>query len=226
MKKFKNTIWGLCLVAAGIIWGLDSLKIIDFNLFFDGWWTLFIIVPCLMELFTGGEKTGSILGLIIGVLLFLSSRDIMSFKTVGKLFIPILLIIIGAKIIFGNLSQKKKEFLISKTANNGKTKEFFAIFSGQEHNFGGEVFSGAKFIAIFGGIECDLRGADIQDNSYIEIVSIFGGVDLILPENVNVKLKADSVFGGVDNHKAAFVSEGAPTVYIKASCVFGGAEIK
>ena len=45
MKTTKSIIWGLALVAFGIILGLKSLKIIDFDIFFDGWWTLFIIIP-------------------------------------------------------------------------------------------------------------------------------------------------------------------------------------
>ena len=71
MKNNKSIIWGIILVMVGVIYGLNSLNIVDINLFFPGWWTLFIIVPCVIGLVTDGDKTGSIIGVIIGVLLLI-----------------------------------------------------------------------------------------------------------------------------------------------------------
>ena len=73
MKK-NNIIWGLVLIIIGLIVGLNRLDIISFNLFFNGWWCLFIIIPCFIGLLTDKEKTGSLIGLIIGILLFLGSN--------------------------------------------------------------------------------------------------------------------------------------------------------
>ena len=56
MKSFKNIIWGLILITIGVIWGLNALEITKINIFFDGWWTLFIIIPCLANLFKDTEK--------------------------------------------------------------------------------------------------------------------------------------------------------------------------
>ena len=51
MNKISNYIWGLVLVLLGVIIGLNTMGITSINLFFDGWWTLFIIVPCFINLF-------------------------------------------------------------------------------------------------------------------------------------------------------------------------------
>lgn len=45
MNKLINILWGLFFVALAIIIGLNSVGLININLFFDGWWTVFIIVP-------------------------------------------------------------------------------------------------------------------------------------------------------------------------------------
>ena len=45
MKNRKDILWGLLLIVVGIIWGINSLGIVKIDIFFDGWWTLFIIVP-------------------------------------------------------------------------------------------------------------------------------------------------------------------------------------
>lgn len=110
MKKYENVIWGIILVLIGLIIGGNSLGIININIFFDGWWTLFIIIPCLLGLFKGNEKLGNIIGLLVGVLLLLGCRDIIDFNLIWKLVLPIVLILIGLSSIFKdkNISSKKK----------------------------------------------------------------------------------------------------------------------
>ena len=76
MKSFKNILWGIILIAVGVILGLNSLEITNIDIFFDGWWALFIIVPCFIGLITNNDKTGDIIGLVVGVLLLLASQDI------------------------------------------------------------------------------------------------------------------------------------------------------
>ena len=59
MKKNKSILWGIIFIAAGVIWALSALDIVKVNIFFDGWWTLFIIVPSAISLFTSSEKFSS-----------------------------------------------------------------------------------------------------------------------------------------------------------------------
>lgn len=71
MKKIENTVIGLILIIIGVIIGLNAFHITNIDLFFDGWWTLFIIVPCFFGLFKDQDKTGNIIGLIVGIYLLL-----------------------------------------------------------------------------------------------------------------------------------------------------------
>ena len=57
MKRFGNLLWGLVFIAIGIIIAVNSLGIAKINIFFDGWWTLFIIVPCFIGLFKNEDKS-------------------------------------------------------------------------------------------------------------------------------------------------------------------------
>ena len=45
MKKLTKILWGIALVLAGGIFALKALGLTNIEVFFDGWWTLFIIVP-------------------------------------------------------------------------------------------------------------------------------------------------------------------------------------
>ena len=91
----KNKIWGIVLIILGLIFGLNALEITDIDIFFDGWWTLFIIVPCFIGLITEREKTGNLIGLLVGIALLLGCLDILEFEIIGKLIFPVILVIIG-----------------------------------------------------------------------------------------------------------------------------------
>ena len=100
MKKFGNVLWGIVLIVVGLIIGGNVLGITNINIFFDGWWTLFIIVPCFIGLFKENEKTGNVIGLLIGIALFLGCQDIINFDLIWKLALPTILVVIGLSIIF------------------------------------------------------------------------------------------------------------------------------
>lgn len=63
MGNFSKMLWGIVLIALGIVIGLNALNITAINIFFRGWWTLFIIIPCLIGLFDSKSegKTGNII---------------------------------------------------------------------------------------------------------------------------------------------------------------------
>ena len=85
MKNISRILWGIVFILVGGILALNLFGITDIDIFFDGWWTLFIIVPCFVGIFSEREKTGNIIGLLIGVFLLLSCQGIISFDLLGNL---------------------------------------------------------------------------------------------------------------------------------------------
>ncbi len=73
-NKISNVLFGLAFVIAGIGFAGNAFDLWDFSLFFDGWWTLFIIVPCLVALFRNGFSPVPIIGVIVGVLHYYRRR--------------------------------------------------------------------------------------------------------------------------------------------------------
>lgn len=222
MKKAQNIIWGLVLIAAGVIFALNSFEIVNIDLFFDGWWTLFIIIPSIVGIFTEPKKLGNITWLAFGVILLLCCRDVISFDILWKLLPAIIIVLLGAKMIYKAIRIRKapqpREF-------EGHINIDTAIFAGHEINYNGKVFEGAKLVAVFGGTELDLRSAIIEKDCSIRAVGIFGGVDILLPSNVNVEVFSTSVFGGVSNKKSNSQSN-TVTVYVDATGLFGGVDIE
>ena len=227
MKKLSKILWGVVLVLVGGIFALNAFGITNFEVFFDGWWTLFIIVPCLVGIFSEREKTGNIIGLLIGIFLLLCCQNVLSFGLFWKLVIPAIIVIIGLKLILGAVLGEKATKMIAVSRQNGNNvKTGCATFSGQDLNPDGEVFEGAELNAVFGGVKCDIRNAIIEKDCAITASAIFGGIDIFVPDNVNVKITSNSIFGGVSEKKHRPYVENTVTVYINASCIFGGVEIK
>lgn len=227
MKTFGNILWGLVFIVVGGILGLNALGITNIDVFFDGWWTLFIIVPCFIGLFKEHEKVGNIIGILIGVSLLLCCQEIFEFEMLFKLLFPAILIIIGITFIFKDVLGKKAVEEIKKinqTQNNAT--EYNAVFAGQDVKIENEEFRGANLNAIFGGVEFDLRKAIITENHVINVKAVFGGVDLYVPSNVKVKINSTPVFGGISNSTSQNASDDAITLYVDGVCVFGGIEIK
>lgn len=227
MKKFRNVLWGLVLIIIGLIVGGNVVGITDIDVFFDGWWTLIIIVPCFINLFTENEKTGNVIGLLIGIALLLACQGILDFDLMWKLLLPAILIAVGISLIFKDTIEGKVSKEIKKlNQNKNKENEYCATFSGQNLKFEGEKFEGADLTAVFGGVKCDLKKAIIEKDVVINTSSIFGGIEIFVPEDVKVKVKSSSIFGGVSDDKKHCDKEGAHILYINATCLFGGVEIK
>ena len=227
MKKVSNVLLGMILVIIGVILGLNASGITRIDIFFDGWWTLFIIVPCVCGLFTSYDKSGDIIGICIGVFLLLCCQNVLGFDMLWKLAVPAIIVILGLKLLFGAIFGDRAFKMIEASRQNGDNiKIGCATFSGQNLNFDGEPFTGAELTAVFGGVKCDLRNAVIEQDCAVTATAIFGGIDLLVPDHINVRISSNSVFGGVSEKTHRPAVPGAVTLYINATCMFGGVEIK
>lgn len=228
MKKTTSILWGCVLVALGVILGINALGIAQINIFFPGWWTLFIIVPCVISLFGNDtDKTGDLIGILIGVCLLLACQGVIAFSVLWKLLVPAILIIIGLSIIFKDAISGKVKKEVKKLRGKTSDKEYWATFSGQNIDFTKEKFEGCRLEAVFGGIKCDLREAKIEDDVLIRASAIFGGVTIYAPEDVNVQVISSAMFGGTTNkHSKRVQDEAKKTVFVEATSIFGGVEVK
>lgn len=220
MKK-NNIIWGLVLIIIGILIGVKSF--LNINLLFDGWWSLIIIIPCFIGLLTDNDKTGSIIGVIIGVFLLLVAQDILSYDLIWKLALPTILIIFGISILFKKETKEENNEKL-KQINEKENKEYFVAFSGQNIEYDKKEFLGADLTSIFGGIKLDLSNSIIKEDVKINAGAIFGGIDIKVPENVNISVDSLPVFGGITN-KIKNKEEQKYTIYIEATALFGGIKI-
>ena len=228
--NFSSVIWGIILVAAGVILALNSLGVTNIDIFFKGWWTLFIIIPCTVNLFAEHDNImGDLFGIAIGVFLLLCARGVLDYSMIWKLLLPAFVVILGLKLLFkGLLGRRDWEDEDDEDDDDDDNKADFdtsnAIFSAHRINYDGMEFHSAEINVVFGSAQLDLRKAIIEGDCKVHANSVFGGVSVLVPENVNVKVNGSGIFGGVSDKTTHH--EGAPTIYIKSNFVFGGVSIK
>ena len=233
-KDYSALILGLIFVVAGIIFGGNALNIWDIDIFFPGWWTLFLIIPGLISMVRYGFNWGSGILVIIGLVLLFDCLGIIDEGVIWKLIFPLVLVAIGISIIasFFKSGTKKNiesdEYSKSKSYKYDSTQypRYTAILGGGNYKNNNENLKGVAAEAILGGLEIDLRDAKITEDIVLELTAVLGGIDIFIPDNVRVEIISGvPVLGGFE-HKINRNAISGPKVRIKYTAVLGGIEIK
>ena len=214
MQK-RNLFWGILLIVVGILFLGRNMDWWDFSIFFDGWWTLFLIVPSVISLIRRESIGTSFLILVLGVLMLLASQEVIEWRTIWKVFVPLIIIVIGLSIIFVNRKAKEKKV-------RANAKEYVAIFSGVDEVIN-KIESDFKITSIFGGVELDMRDVKLDSDLVIDCFTLFGGIDIKLPKDVKVEVNGLPIFGGVENKYRNH--DAKVTVYINHTTIFGGVDL-
>ena len=141
-----------------------------------------------------------------------------------KLLIPTILVAIGVSMVFNETIKSKISNKVKEGRKNG-LEDITATFAAQKVRKDNEEFKGANLDSVFGSISLDLNNANIDKEAVIKASAIFGGIEIFVPKDVNVKVKSTPIFGGVSN-KSLWSKDNQKTVYIDAFCMFGGVDIK
>ncbi len=213
------------LVTLGAVFALNAMGITDINLFFKGWWTLLIIVPSAIGMFTDKDKTGAVIGLTVGLFLLLGCRGFINFRMLAKLIIPIVIIIIGLELIFGGAFDKKKNQLLKSMRNVTGFRHCTACFSTKNDTCAKQIFNGAGYVAVAGRIDGDISEAVFDRNVLINVKNVVGTVNITVPNGVNIEVISHALFGGVTNPVQNNPANQL-TVYVEAYCLLGNVEIK
>lgn len=228
-NKAFSVIAGLILVGIGVGYCLKAMNILpEFTVFFAGWWTVFIILPGLVMLFSrNSNKFVSLFLIALGVALFLQQQEML--VSVKKLILPALIVLFGLSIILSALfggKRKKKYTFTPEIPEDGSIPVFETSFGEVNPDYSGRSFDGCSMDITFGSGELDLRNAIIDKEVTINVNAAFAGVEIMLPQGCRVDLQTSTSFGGTENKYVSSDAPDAPVVHIFVSVSFGGVEIK
>lgn len=227
MKHSFKTILGLLLIIIGVIWILNLAGVPGFDFSTRGWWTLFIILPCLAALLRGKEIIGPCIGIGIGVLLLLADRGVIGWNTMWQYALALLVVGFGIRILFfKNFCDPKVQEYKTISRDGKDIRRIESAFGKQHLSFAGEKFEGADVQVSFGGLTLDLRGAEITGEAVIDLSVGFSGVVIIVPEGLAVKTALSNGFGGVTDKRYTKTDCGEPAIVLIGNVGFGGVEIR
>jgi hypothetical protein len=101
-----------------------------------------------------------------------------------------------------------------------------AIMSGCDRSGEWVVPAQHTAFALMGGVELDLRHARfVDDETTITAVAIMGGIDIVVPEHLDVEVDGVGLMGGFGGRRIGARS-GGPRVRITGFALWGGVEVK
>jgi len=245
-RDIGTVIVGLIFLAAGVAVGGSFLGFFNFQINFTAWWTLIPIVLALIGIAQGGINTGNVVLLSVGVILLLKFQGILPEGFSWKLIFPIVLLAIGAQLVFGNFlfssghhgrrddndsgrgdaGKQNGGIFTEKSRSSASFKTASVFFGGQDIIYSNEDFSGAAYTAIFGGLTINMRNVRLQGDVVINVTATFGGIDIVLPDNVLVISHVIPMLGGVELKYASSTDPNAPKIIINGNAAFGGITLK
>ena len=109
----------------------------------------------------------------------------------------------------------------------GKEKTLFAFMSGVSRKGPWPVPPTVNAIAIMGGIELDLRFAQLTAPvTEIQIFALMGGVEIIIPPGVRVESEGFAFMGAFGNDVGDPGTPNAPVVRLTGFAMMGGVEVR
>jgi predicted membrane protein len=227
--RYSGLIPGAVILAIGTIFLLNNLGIVKAGHFWQ-FWPLFLIFAGFVKLADPSRRAWGAILLFFGVLLQLNQLGFGRFSW-SELW-PVVLIAVGAMAMWSALQARKMaEGLNTNNADPRTTLNESAVFGGVQKRLNGKEFRGGQLQSLFGGIEIDLRDADIAENEAVLYANaIFGGIELRVPETWYVAARGQGIFGGyTDSTRYTGTSDPdkpKKTLIVLGTAVFGGVEIR
>ncbi|HEX9652727.1 MAG TPA: DUF5668 domain-containing protein [bacterium] len=219
----------LSLIALGVLFLLDNMDIIDIGSVWQYWPVILIAIG--VTRFTSSnyrERSSATFMIGIGVIFLLLNLDFLDWHTIWQ-FWPVILILIGLSIIYGR-SRRPAETIAESSALSDDHVDAVAIFGGNERIITSQNFQGGSTTAIFGGTKLHFGRTKLSPgDNVLEVLTMFGGVELLIPDDWNVIIKCMPIFGGCEDSRRKLTAEEIAknkNLVIKGLVLFGGIHIK
>lgn len=217
-----HLIFGLIIIAVGVLFTLDNLGIVHAGTYLRFWPALLILVGTL-KLAHARETGGAFGGFIItiaGVWLLLEESALVrvSFWDLW----PMLLVFFGGYLVWQGATGRPHR----AAADEGHTVSVLAVLGGFTRGNNSRNFRGGDITVFMGGCEIDLRQAAINGDATLDVFAMWGGIEIRVPEDWTVIPRVNAVLGGVDDKTRPPLGLSTHRLTIRGLVVMGGMEIK
>lgn len=218
-----NALLGVILIVLGALFLLSNFDLVDFGNLIATWWPMILIIIAVSNLTSSAERRsgGAYLLLAVGILLQAIMLDIFSWSVFSYAW-PVILILLGLRILFGSRLARGT----GAGATDDSSLAATAFMGGSNHIVTSQQFHGGQATAICGGIDIDLRQAQLAPGKVVlHVTAICGGVEIIAPAGWRVVMGGTPILGGLENKTAGSDDESRPTLWINAFAICAAVEV-
>jgi predicted membrane protein len=222
IRSAPRLIAGLGILALGIVWTLDNLDIVNSRRITE-WWPLILIAIGLVRFFDPYKgKVASVIFIVVGTLILLNNLAV---PVNINVVIPLAIAAVGGKLVWDAL--RRKSMPTYSGSDPGSMLSAFALWSGVKRQVTSQEFRGGDATAIMGGVELDLRKANVRDGeqAIIDAFALWGGVEITVPENWRIVSKVMPLLGGYEDKTAPRDAVG-PVLIVQGSAIMGAVVVK
>lgn len=218
--------WGLFLILIGFLFLLDRMGRLDFgDLLRQYWPAVFIIIGLSILISNNFRNAGAGYFFIIFGGLWLLMRMRILDRSLWHYIWPLAIIAVGLWILLKPVLSGRKNPFPQITADDFRIS---AVLAGMKRSVETNNFKGGTAEAILGSVEIDFTGASLAEGkAVLGLTAVLGGVEIRVPRDWQVVLEGTPILGGIED-KSRPVSEQDKkgTLFVKATAVLGGIEIK
>lgn len=219
---------GLIIVLIGVVLLLDRMGYVRAGNVFD-YWPLLLVAIGLGKVVSSRHSGGQVSGIIIatiGIVIFCQRQGYISLD--WSVIWPVILIVIGLSAL-AKAFMARADGLDPNSISQSVVSEW-VVFGGSKMVNTSTDFRGGELLAVFGGYQLDLTRTQMaQDHAVLRLTAIFGGIEVVTPEDWMVVTKGVPIFGGFDDktlHPKPRPDKQQKTLVVKGFAMFGGIEVK
>jgi predicted membrane protein len=211
---------GIFAIVAGTVLMLDRMGLIHGSQVFRLWPLLLIGVGAntLIQSRGRGHIVGGGMIMLAGVLNLLFVFHYFEWSQLW----PVMIIGFGLFLVWEALRPKTYQ---ASTDIEGSAK---SVFASVEKTVVSNDFKEATVETVFGSAEVDMLHAEMaEDKAFLNVNSVFGSVEVRVPDHWTVIIEANAVFGSCENKTRPPLPSATPkTLIVRGDAVFGSIEIK
>jgi len=219
-----QTLFGLLLLVIGVLLFLQNIGWLDGEVW--RFWPLLIVGVGTLKLLTAVHTIDRLIGvglITFGVLRIATARLGLD---VGPLdILSALLVVFGSAIAWRGLRGGPTSVGFSRSTADDYVSAL-AFMGGYGPKCTSSSFTGADVTVFMGGIELDLRGADLRQTAVIDAFVMWGGVEIKVPNDWTVELRGTPILAGLEDKTAAPPVPGVKRLVVRGAVIMGGIEVK
>ncbi len=234
-KNFGPLLIGIVFLIFGGGYVIARILGYDPPFFFDGWWTLFLMIPAIISMVETGVHLGNTIVMVVGLLLLAWEQEWIE-NLNFTLILAVVLVILGVYFIVRAVTGNRKPAPGHSSWKGGNISwrmdgvdmpSYSSFFSGTNVKNSSRNLIGGTCSASFGRLRVDLSEAAVTHDITIFCNAILGQVTVFAPRNVRIVCKNVPILGGVQLWADSLPSDSAaPTVTFDCTCVLGGVDIQ